>query len=122
MSHQLTMALSSGSALENAFWAFHARHPEVYRHLRQFAWEWKARGRGPLGIAALYERVRWEIGIELDEDEEPPRLNNNHRAYYARLLMQREPELIGTFQLRQQQIAATFGPANDALPSNEHLS
>ena len=108
--------------LEAKFWEFHADHPRVYVTLRALANQWRER-RGPdarLGIAALYERARWEFS--LGDPNEEPRLNNNHRAFYARLLMDREPDLRDLFSLRQQRIEATFGPENVSLPEGGHLS
>jgi hypothetical protein len=67
--------------LERAFWNFHFQHPEVYEHLLRFAHEWQSRrGDGArLGIAMLFERVRWELHLQLGDDI--PKLNNNHRAF-----------------------------------------
>jgi hypothetical protein len=109
--------------LERAFWEFHAQHPEVARYLAQFALQWRER-RGSdasLGIKALFERVRWEMSIASLPDEMPPRLNNNHTAFYARWLMDNYSALGGIFSLRQQRIPATFGPENHTLPGNTHI-
>jgi hypothetical protein len=117
---QTVMTLFPGQRyrkLEDAFWKFHGEHPEVYHYLVTFAKEWQLRGHRALGIAALFERVRWELGVTSDE---VPKLNNNHRAFYARLLMLRNPELAGMFQLRQQRIQATFGPDNVGLAPATH--
>jgi hypothetical protein len=103
--------------LERQFWEFHAEHPEVYTWLVQFARLWLSRGHSHCGIAVLFERVRWEIGILSDI---APHLNNNHRAFYARLMMEREDDMKGMFRLRQQRIQATIGPDNDSLPPNWH--
>lgn len=110
--------------LEQKFWEFHAAHPEVYRALVSFARQWRGR-KGPeaqIGIGALYERARWEIWFDSLADAEPPRLSNNHRAFYARLIMARCPDLEGIFQLKQQRVQASIGPANETLPANEHSS
>jgi hypothetical protein len=109
--------------LERAFWEFHIQHPEVARHLARFALQWRDR-RGSyarLGIKALFERVRWELSIESVLDEGPPKLNNNHTAFYARWLMENYPALDGIFSLRQQRIPATFGSENESLPENIHV-
>lgn len=106
------------SKLERAFWDFHFQHPEVYEHLLLFAREWRSRrGDGArLGIAMLFERVRWELHLQLGDDI--PKLNNNHRAFYARLLMERHPELDGMFSLSQQREPTSFGPDNGLLHRN----
>ena len=114
---QSTFAYDPEGRLERQFWDFHAAHPEVYRYIVRFAREWIGRGHSYCGIAMLFERVRWEMGIVSDTD---PKLNNNHRAFYARLIMEREPSLDGMFRLRQQRIQATIGPENDSLHANPH--
>ena len=106
---QLTFSFETPSRghLEKEFWRFHGDHPEVYYYLVKFAREWVDRGHSYCGIAMLFARVRWEMGIVSDED---PKVNNNHRAFYARLMMEREPDLTGMFRLRQQRTQATIGP------------
>ena len=106
--------------LEQQFWEFHFAHPEVYLALVEYAFEWrKRRPYAKLGVKMILERVRWELGIR---SMDMPRLNNNHAAFYARLLMDREPELDGLFNLRQQQIQSSFGPANVVVVPNAHIS
>jgi len=108
------------SKLERKFWEYHLQHPQVYEMLVRFAREWRTR-RGDIavvGIGFLWERVRWEV--YLNYDNETFKACNNHRAYYARLLMERNPDLDGVFRVKKQRIQASFGPNNDTLPSGEH--
>lgn len=83
--------------LEQRFQAFHAENPHVYAKLRELALQACASGR-KMGIAALFERLRWLSQVETAGD--PYRLNNSYRAPYARLLMAREPSLRGFFTTR----------------------
>ena len=111
------------SILERHFWVFHRGHPEIYYHLLKFALEWRAYrgGDAALGIKALFERTRWELYMVPEmQDKEPPKLNNNHTAFYARLLME-HAGLAGIFKLRKQRVQATFGPDNDGLPDNRQV-
>lgn len=81
---------------------FHERCPEVYDALARLAREWKAAGHANGSIALLWERLRWEMGVQMgDWLDDAPALNNNHRSRYARLLMWNEPDLAGFFQTRQ---------------------
>jgi len=99
---QLTFPVKAQSQLEEKFLEFHAKHPEVYSALSKFAHQWRDR-KGPdarLGIKMVIERVRWELA--LGARDESPRLNNNHSAFYARLLMAQEPALEGMFFLKKQ--------------------
>ena len=107
------------SKLETQFWQFHFDNPTVYRLLVKYARQYRER-RGPdikLGIKALYERVRWDVAMETTDEDF--KLNNNHHAYYARLIMRDEDGLANIFRLRKQRIQSTLGPPNDTLLSAE---
>jgi hypothetical protein len=122
--HGPLFPLSNGeqSKLEKAFWKFHDKNPAVYRLLVRFARQWRQRF-GPdavMGIGQLFERVRWEVCIKTD-DAMGFKLCNNHRAFYARLIMERNPDLDGVFRLRKQRLQSTIGPSNEGLPSGEHM-
>ena len=94
MTGQLSLCLE-----ETAFDRFHSDNPRVYQVLVRLAREWVNRfGSHKLGVATLYETARWEISIATKDADF--KLNNNFRAYYARLLMAQEPDLAGLFDLR----------------------
>ena len=59
------------------FREFDREHPEVYLALRRLAYEWVSAGRAHLGIATLYERLRWEWHVNGLEDRDGFKLNNN---------------------------------------------
>jgi hypothetical protein len=85
----------------NKFRMFHMKHPEVYRELVKLARQWVAAGHHRLGIKTLFERLRWEWHISGISDTDGFKLNNNFAPYYARLIMEENPELDGLFELRQ---------------------
>ena len=123
MKQQASFEWMAEGKLETKFWEFHMARPEVFRILVGLARQWRER-RGPeavCGIGALYERARWEMGLRSLPDTPPPKLSNNHRAYYARLIMDRNPDLAGMFRLKRQRVQATFGPDNQTLDPNEHM-
>lgn len=91
---------AAGLTLEQRFAAFHAANPHVYAWLRDQALSAKRRGRR-VGIKMLYEVLRWQVAMNTSGDE-AFRLNNNWPSFYARLLMEREPELAGYFDTRTQ--------------------
>lgn len=86
--------------IEGKFAHFHRLNPHVYSRLRQLALDLKGRGRNKYGIAGLFEVLRWEHAMTTTDDDF--KLNNNYRAYYARLLMANEPELDDFFAIRVQ--------------------
>lgn len=90
-----------GMTLREKWWAFHCANLHVYATLRAMAFELKERGFQKASIALLWERLRWESYIRTQGEGEY-KLSNNHRAFYSRFLMAREPELQGFFMLKKQ--------------------
>ena len=78
-------------------------NPRVYGEVVRLAREWRAI-HGPtsrVGIATLWEHLRWSSGIATTGDDF--KLNNTWRAPMARLVMAREPDLAGVFETRGRQ-------------------
>lgn len=97
MTNQLSLAFDA--TIAQRFEEFHRDNPRVYETLVRLAREWTQRtGRHKLGIATLFERTRWEIALATNDPDY--KLNNNYRAYYARLIMHRETDLADLFDLR----------------------
>lgn len=86
------------SRIDDAFKTFHRDNPHVYAMLVKLAREWKTAGHSHCGVKALWERMRWELGLHTTE--EAPRLNNVYTSRYARLIEQNEPDLLGLFEMR----------------------
>ena len=84
---------------KEGFLIYHATNPQVYAKLREFALQAKRAGRKYLSINMLHERVRWFTNIEAKLDTF--KIGNNWRPFYARLLMEQEPELAGFFHTRK---------------------
>lgn len=83
--------------LAEAFAEFHAANAGVYVALRGLALRMKANGRQRWSINGAFEVLRWQYAMQTQGDEY--KLNNNHRAFYARLLME-DPALTGFFETR----------------------
>jgi hypothetical protein len=81
------------------FIKFHEENPFVYQRLKELAIEWKEAGHDKIGIAMLYEVMRWTAGLK-NKDIDGYTLNNNYKAYYARMLMFNESSLRGMFEVR----------------------
>jgi hypothetical protein len=86
--------------LQQRFTVYHEANPQVYRRLVAMARELRSRGVQRYGIAALWEVLRYQSLTTTDTDGLPFKLSNNHRAYYARLIHQNEPDLDGFFTTR----------------------
>lgn len=92
------------------FEQFHEQNPVVYEVLCRLAREWIDRtGRHELAIATLVETARWELAFKTSDPDY--KINNVFRAYYARLIMQQEADLIGLFELRKSAADEWIGRA-----------
>lgn len=85
--------------LDAQFEEFHKNNPEVYEELVRLARQMKARGHKRIGIKMLWEVLRWERAMKTTDQTEW-KLNNNYTSRYARLIMEKEPDLKGFFVTR----------------------
>lgn len=86
-------------SIEHRFREFHSKNPHVYQRLVELARELRAKGYKRAGIGMLYEVLRWQTMIKtVGEDY---KLNDNYRSRYARLIMEKEPDLEGFFEKRR---------------------
>ena len=100
---QLTLnfrqSATSNRPIEIAFWDFHNENPHVYSRLVALARKIKDRGFRSYSINSLFEVLRWHSDLETKGSLF--KLNNNYRSYYARLIMEKEPDLEGFFSIRK---------------------
>ncbi len=97
--HEALMA-HDDVTLSARFETFHRENPRVYALLVRFARQLQARGYEHAGMKAIWERMRWEMGLETI-DPDGFKLNNDFTSRYARLIMANEPELDGFFRTRR---------------------
>lgn len=93
--------------IATSFWDFHARNPHVLIKLKEIAYLVKNSGKSKFGMKAVFERLRWVSTFETDHDDY--KLCNSFTAFYARLLLQEEPDLRGFFSLRASVADGVFG-------------
>lgn len=98
MTTDIQSRLAFDAATPAKFAEYHAANPQVYAVLKLFALQAKRAGRKRMSINLLHERVRWHTTVDTVGDGF--KVNNNYRPYYARLLMEREPELRDFFETR----------------------
>lgn len=84
---------------DKPFAKFHEANPHVYTELVKLARLLKSKGHRKIGIAMLFEQLRWQYALATS-DMSGYKLNNNYRAYYARMIMERESDLNGFFEVR----------------------
>lgn len=95
---QLGLAFADGK--EQRFREFHEAHPEVYGQLVSLARRAKASGHTHYSARGLWEMLRFDRSV-VERVDEPFKLNDHYIAHYARLIMEREPDLAGFFETRQ---------------------
>lgn len=90
-------------SLEDDFRQFAEENPHVEQRLVALALDLKRRGYNKGGIGMLFEVLRWQTMMQTSESAAGGfKLNNNYRAFYARLIMSKYPELRGFFEVREQ--------------------
>lgn len=75
-------------------------NPAAYDLFVRFAKEAVARNRR-FGISLITERVRWEARMTWRPDRRGFKMNNNHRAYVARKLIEDVPGVRELIELRR---------------------
>lgn len=88
------------------YWAqraaeFHVENPDVYRLLVHYARQAQGYGRTRIGIELLWNRMRWDYMVTTQHGDDF-KLNQNYKAWYARRIMEREPDLKGIFEIRSR--------------------
>jgi hypothetical protein len=81
--------VEEGAALRERFEAFHATNPHVYSRLRDMALHSRRRGVRRYGIAALYEKLRYDTAVQTVVSggmADSYKLGNSYRAFYARAM------------------------------------
>lgn len=86
-------------SIQQRFEEFHARHPEVYRHIVRLARQAKDRGRERYSIDAIIQLVRWHFDME-KEPSEKFLINDHYSSRFARKVMEQEPDLADFFETR----------------------
>jgi hypothetical protein len=100
---------------------FHRKNPHVYRVLVDKAREWVRRtGKERVGISMLYEGARWEIAMQTSDENY--KLSNDHRAFYARLIMAQEPDLRNMFVIKKSEATDWILPILDQVMAGTYFS
>ena len=76
-----------------------ARNPQFYPLFCQFTSQLLERGWANIGVALIFERIRWESMTTTVG--EPFKLNNNYKSIYARRFMRDFAQHDGCFRLRE---------------------
>lgn len=85
---------------ERAFEKFHEDNPEILQRLASMALRLKEKGFTHYGLRALWEAMRYDLSVETTSKQY--KLNDHFPPKYARLLMERWPQLDGMFETRER--------------------
>jgi hypothetical protein len=83
-----------------AFTAFHKENPHVWQLFERFTFDVIGQGYENYSSAAIFERIRWHMEIEVKDAD--CKLNNNFRAYYARMFHARHTKHDSFFHIRKR--------------------
>jgi hypothetical protein len=84
------------------FEEFHRSNPQVYDTLVALARRRIANtGCTKMAIATLFEVARWEVSMTTTDPDY--KISNDHKPFYARLMMEQEPDLKGIFNLKSSE-------------------
>lgn len=83
---------------------FHTENPHVYKSLVQLARDMRRnRADRKIGMKMLFEVLRWNHFLNTTSEDDF-KLSNDFTAPYARLIMAREWDLAGAFNLRPSEV------------------
>ncbi len=91
--------MSRQEQILEAFLKFHAENPDVWDLWKRYTFQLIASGNSKGGAGNVSERIRWHSLIRTRG--ESVKLNNNYRAYYARMFDAKYPEYDGFFRVRK---------------------
>jgi len=83
------------------FQEFHLANPQVYESLEKLTWRLVKMGQKRIGIAYLFEILRYEHFLETKDPNSDLKLNNNYRSHYSRLLISNNPHLADFIEIRE---------------------
>ncbi len=87
-------------SIQTRFEEWLERNAELYAAIRRYAYQALRSGRRRFGIAAIIERVRWDVEIDSRGDE-PFKINNDYRSRIVRRLIQEDPRFEDLFVTRE---------------------
>lgn len=79
--------------------AFHKKNPHVYLAIVSLCRRLRARGFATFGMKMVAEQLRWQYAMKTRGDQF--KINNSYTAWYARRVMENEPDLADFFETRE---------------------
>jgi hypothetical protein len=82
------------------FEKFDKDNPVIWELIQRFCKSVLDAGQTKWSISGIFERIRWEIYV-VTKSKDDWKINNNHRAYYARKWLAEHPEYPKFFEIRR---------------------
>jgi hypothetical protein len=98
------MSYTAQQKIDDRFARFHYDNPHVYDELVRLARRAQSRGHKTIGIELLFAVIRWE-SMMTTRDSSGFKLNDHYTSRYARMIMEREPDLNNMFRTRKLRAA-----------------
>jgi hypothetical protein len=93
---------TQGRPIVEAFEEFHEKNPHIYANLKLLANQAYNAGRRRIGMKFLFERLRWEYMMGVEDPVNIFRLNNSFTALYARKLIKNNKKFKELFWTREK--------------------
>ena len=107
--------------LQAEFEEFDRQNPRIWELIERFCADVLEAGWTKWAISSIFERIRWEIRI-VTRSKDEWKLNNNHRAYYARKWLAKHPEHPDFFETRRVRGARKFTWDDDDLSQGDFFT
>lgn len=95
-------------SLINRFLVYHNANPHVAEKLTEMAYTASKAGARNIGIAMLFEVLRWKTNIETIRTDGDFKISDSLAAPYARYIMKHNPQLQGVFKLKRSEVDSYF--------------
>ncbi len=96
----MTFEESTGRTIDEAFTEFHKKNPVVYEYFCRYVQQILDKGKKLTSSKMILNRIRWEIYIELNSEEEF-RINDAFTSRYSRLYVTDHPDKSELFKFRE---------------------
>lgn len=85
--------------LEQKFKIYHAENPHIWEAVKEYTYKYTFAGHTVLSINRVFEAIRWDTMVKGNDEY---KMNNNYRAFYARMWNNLFAEFGAEFRIRTQ--------------------
>lgn len=93
--------MEDNESIQQRFERFDQAHPEIYTEFCVIAQDLFQRGRRHYGSKAILEVIRYHRALQIQDEQEVFKINNNYSSRYARKLIKEDERFASFFELRE---------------------